>query len=113
MDIRVETRLNTETVGQSQLQKEPGTDLAIQRPSDMTVRHTVMVVDDDSNILDFLVKVLGNDYFVISTDSGSQALNLLRNNDPDLVVSDIMMADIDGIELCRRIKTTFPQAISL
>ena len=70
----------------------------------MTVRHTVMVVDDDSNILDFLVKVLGNDYFVISTDSGSQALNLLRNNDPDLVVSDIMMADIDGIELCRRIK---------
>ena len=55
MDIRVETRLNTETVGQSQLQKEPGTDLAIQRPSDMTVRHTVMVVDDDSNILDFLV----------------------------------------------------------
>ena len=63
-----------------------------------------MVVDDDSNILDFLVKVLGNDYFVISTDSGSQALNLLRNNDPDLVVSDIMMADIDGIELCRRIK---------
>lgn len=66
-----------------------------------------MVVDDDSNILDFLVKVLGNDYFVISTDSGSQALNLLRNNDPDLVVSDIMMADIDGIELCRRIKNDF------
>ena len=104
MDIRVETRLNTETVGQSQLQKEPGTDLAIQRPSALTGRHTGMVVDDARNILDFLVKVLGNDYFVISTDSGSQALNLLRNNDPDLVVSDIMMADIDGIELCRRIK---------
>ena len=104
MDIRVKTHLNTETVGQSQPQKEPGTNLAIQRPSAMTVRHTVMVVDDDSNILDFLIKVLGNDYFVISTDSGGQALNLLRNNDPDLVVSDIMMADIDGIELCRRIK---------
>ena len=104
MDIREETHLNTEPVGQSQPQKEPGTNLAIQRPSAMTVRHTVMIVDDDSNILDFLVKVLGNDYFVISTDSGNQALNLLRNNDPDLVVSDIMMADIDGIELCRRIK---------
>ncbi len=103
MDIREETHLNTEPVGQS-AQKEPGTNLAIQRPSAMTVRHTVMIVDDDSNILDFLVKVLGNDYFVISTDSGSQALSLPRNNDPDLVVSDIMMADIDGIELCRRIK---------
>lgn len=38
-----------------------------------------MIVDDDSNILDFLTKVLGSDYFVISTDSGGQALNLLRS----------------------------------
>lgn len=65
---------------------------------------SLLVVDDNVEILDFLVRVLGNDYFVISTESGEQALDLLRNNDIDLVVSDIMMEGIDGIELCRRIK---------
>lgn len=65
---------------------------------------SLLVVDDNVEILDFLVRVLGNDYFVISTESGEQSLDLLRNNDIDLVVSDIMMEGIDGIELCRRIK---------
>lgn len=103
--IPAKTPLNAEAVEQPLPQKETRPEAAVQQTADATVRtHTVMVVDDDSNILDFLVKMLGSDYFVISTNSGSQALNLLRSNDPDLIVSDIMMADIDGIELCRRIK---------
>ena len=68
-------------------------------------RPSVMIVDDNESILDFLAKVLSNDYFVIATSSGQQALDLLRSNAPDLIVSDIMMEGIDGIELCRRVKT--------
>ena len=66
--------------------------------------HTVLAVDDNSEILDFLTRVLGNDYSVIAATNATQALDLLRNNDVDLVVSDIMMEGIDGIELCRQIK---------
>lgn len=65
---------------------------------------SVLVVDDNAEILDFLTRILGDEWFVLSSTSGAQALELLRNNDPDIIVSDVMMEGIDGIELCRRIK---------
>jgi signal transduction histidine kinase/ligand-binding sensor domain-containing protein/DNA-binding response OmpR family regulator len=67
-------------------------------------RATIMVIDDNAEILDFLAKILGQDWFVISATSAEDALKLLQNNEPDLIVSDIMMDGMDGIELCRRIK---------
>ena len=64
----------------------------------------ILVVDDEEELLGFLAKVLGSEYSVIRASGGKQALDLLKGNMPDLIVSDIMMEDIDGIELCRRIR---------
>lgn len=69
-----------------------------------TRRYSIMVVDDEEELLGFLAKVLGSEYSVIRASGGKQALDLLKGNMPDLIVSDIMMEDIDGIELCRRIR---------
>ena len=68
-------------------------------------RYTVMLVDDNAEILDFLTRVLGERYFCIAVASSEEALLMLAKNRVDLVISDVMMDGMDGLELCRRIKT--------
>lgn len=67
--------------------------------------YTLMIVDDNPEVLDFLSKVLSTDYFVISAQSGEEALQLLDNNKIDLIISDVMMEGINGFELCGKIKS--------
>lgn len=64
-----------------------------------------MLVDDNAEILDFLTRVLGERYFCIAVASSEEALLMLAKNRVDLVISDVMMDGMDGLELCRRIKT--------
>ena len=66
--------------------------------------YSIMVVDDEEELLNFLCGILGKEYSVIRAAGGDQALELLKRNLPDLIVSDIMMAGTDGMELCRRIR---------
>ena len=69
-----------------------------------THQYSIMVVDDEEELLNFLCGILGKEYSVIRAAGGDQALELLKRNLPDLIVSDIMMAGTDGMELCRRIR---------
>lgn len=67
-------------------------------------QYAVMVVDDNPEILDFLSKILSEEYFVISALSGEEAIQILEKNNIDLIISDVMMEEMDGFELCRKIK---------
>ena len=67
-------------------------------------QYTVMAVDDNRAILDFLAKILSDEYFVISASGGAEALQIMDKNRIDLVISDVMMDEMDGFELCRLIK---------
>lgn len=65
----------------------------------------ILVVDDEMyivNILDFTLA--GEGYEVISANNGEDALRTLLKFEPDLVILDVMMPRIDGIEVCRAIK---------
>ncbi|MDR9398311.1 MAG: response regulator [Salibacter sp.] len=67
----------------------------------------VLVVDDEPNIimsLDFLIKKAGYDLFIAR--NGTEALTIIEDERPDLIVLDIMMPDIDGFEVCRRVKSS-------
>ena len=76
-------------------------------PSRTRTDHTLLVVDDNEELL-LLISNLLAPYFRIETASdGEEALRILSRQPVDLVVSDIMMPGMDGIELCRRIKQTF------
>ncbi|WP_300703291.1 hybrid sensor histidine kinase/response regulator transcription factor [Bacteroides sp.] len=68
-------------------------------------QYAVMVVDDNPEILDFLSKILSEEYFVISALSGEEAVQILEKNKIDLVISDVMMEDMNGFELCEKIKS--------
>lgn len=67
--------------------------------------HTILVVEDNDDLRTFLVAELGKTYRVLEAPNGVEAEKLVVTELPDLVVSDVMMPLMDGLELCRRIKS--------
>lgn len=67
----------------------------------------ILVVDDDRTLRITLTRALENmGYQVEQVSSGAEALEACVKNPPDLVVSDVMMPQMDGIEFCRRLRAT-------
>jgi PAS domain S-box-containing protein len=68
-------------------------------------RGRVLIVDDDRKILELLVDLLELEgYEIASAADGAEALELAQSFDPDVVVSDVVMPVVGGLELCRRLK---------
>jgi two-component system, cell cycle response regulator len=68
---------------------------------------TILIVDDNEDILEFLGKILNLKYTILKAKNGNEALKMLNNQVVQLVLSDIMMPVMDGLELCKVIKTNF------
>jgi two-component system sensor histidine kinase/response regulator len=65
----------------------------------------ILVVDDDENILNLERTILeGKGFEVTAAGSGSQALDILSKQPFDLILLDVMMPEIDGFTVCRKIK---------
>lgn len=65
----------------------------------------ILIVDDDSNITAVLKRGLGYEGYTVETASDGEAgLELARERRPDLVILDIMMPGLDGLEVCRRLR---------
>ncbi|HKG79370.1 MAG TPA: response regulator, partial [Pyrinomonadaceae bacterium] len=68
-------------------------------------RGRVLIVDDDRKILDLLVDLLELEGYVVTTAAdGAEAIDLALSFHPDIVVSDVVMPLVGGLELCRRLK---------
>jgi two-component system, cell cycle response regulator len=65
----------------------------------------LLLVDDEEEILDLLERILQHKYAVLKTQNGQEALQALTSNAVQLIISDVMMPDMDGFELCTRIKS--------
>ena len=66
---------------------------------------TILIVEDEERIRQFLQRGLGFEgYRVEAAADGSTALELARDNPPDLVLLDLMLPGIDGLEVCRRLR---------
>jgi putative two-component system response regulator len=65
---------------------------------------TVLVVDDTEANIDILMDIIGEEYDVMVSMDGEDALETVVEDAPDLILLDIMMPDIDGFEVCRRLK---------
>lgn len=71
----------------------------------MDTKKTIMVVDDNPDIITIVKTILeGRGYTVFSASSGPVLLNMLPNHKSDLIILDIMMPEMDGLEVLTRLK---------
>ena len=80
------------------MKTEEKSEKSLKRPS-------ILLVEDDKGMMDFLTKCLKRDYSILSASDGKEALDVLKNKNIDLVVSDVMMPEMDGFELTAFIKS--------
>lgn len=67
----------------------------------------ILLADDDSSILMLLSDVLGDSgYTVVTASSGEESLNILKSQSFDMIILDIMMKGMSGLEVCRKIRDT-------
>ena len=70
-------------------------------------RPLILIVEDSEDVRIYLKDLLKNDYNILEAENGVNGLESAAQNSPDLIISDIMMPSMDGIEFCRRIKTNW------
>lgn len=67
--------------------------------------YTILIVDDNIDFMNFLGSSLSNEYYILTASNGKKAIDVLRNESPDLIISDVMMPEMDGLQLCTAVKT--------
>lgn len=73
-------------------------------PEDAPDRPVLLVVEDNEDVRAYLRRHLADDYHLIEAGDGAEGLDTARTEDPDLVLTDRMMPEMDGVELCRKIR---------
>lgn len=69
------------------------------------IKPSILLVDDQKEMVDFISNDLSKDYVVLKASDGLKALEVLKKERVHLVISDVMMPKMDGFELCKQIKT--------
>jgi len=68
-------------------------------------RKTLLIVEDDVDLREFIVKYLSGSYNIKQAENGLVGLEMAIKVLPDLVISDVMMPELDGLDFCRRLKS--------
>lgn len=68
---------------------------------------TIMVVEDNADMRRYIVSILSERYNVVEASDGKEGLKVLLSNDVHIIISDLMMSGMDGLELAKRIKDNF------
>lgn len=64
------------------------------------------MVDDEPGIVNFLcIKLRSAGFDVITTTSGAEAIDLVRNQEPDIILLDVLMPDVNGMDVLNRVRT--------
>lgn len=69
----------------------------------------ILVIDDDIEFRDYISALLKkNGYYVKTTDSGKIALNISKTVIPNLIITDLIMPEMDGLEIIKEFKNQYP-----
>lgn len=75
------------------------------RPESSLTQYTILLAEDNAEVRDLIADCLVDDYKVIQFSNGVDALKHMKNEIPDLIISDIMMPGMDGLQLCTAVKS--------
>jgi DNA-binding response OmpR family regulator len=67
-------------------------------------KQSILVVDDEQHVRELLKRILEEEYDVILANNGKEALEKFKGEKPDLIISDIRMPEIDGLQLLQDIR---------
>lgn len=73
--------------------------------SEEPAKASLLIIDDNNDIRSYLKELFEKDYNVITAEDGKAGLEITRKKLPDLVVSDVMMPEMDGLEFCQEVKS--------
>ena len=80
-------------------------DESVQTPDGIqSSRPLLLIVDDEIEMQSFLADILHSDYKILTATNGKEAIEIAVNEIPDIIVSDVMMPEIDGIEFTEKIR---------
>lgn len=77
----------------------------IENLSIKTKENTLLLIDDNQEILDYLKDILSDSYTILMANDGDEGFKIASTEIPDLIVSDVMMPGKDGITLCKELKS--------
>jgi signal transduction histidine kinase/ligand-binding sensor domain-containing protein/DNA-binding response OmpR family regulator len=66
----------------------------------------ILIVEDNEDIRSYIHSILGIQYAIEEAENGAIAIEMVALNDYDLIISDLMMPEMDGIEMCKRLKSS-------
>lgn len=69
-------------------------------------RKKILIVEDNADIRNYIKSILGSNYSIEEAENGLVGWDLIHANEFDLVISDLMMPEMDGIEMCKRMKAS-------
>lgn len=99
---------NTENIGYTILSSDEVAETSDQEKTTETLHtSTLLLVEDNDDLLGLMIRLLQGKYHILKANNGLEALDVLGKEEVDLIVSDVMMPGMDGMELCRQVKTTF------
>lgn len=88
----------------SEVNLERGNEETTDDPTDREMLPLLLVIDDYQDVLEFLTLSLEADFRILRASHGKEGLEMAIQHVPDVIVSDVMMPEMDGIELCQLIK---------
>lgn len=74
------------------------------KPSSKAIKEKILVVDDDDDVRILLRHILSENYSVLEARNGKEGFDEAKSKNPDLILSDILMPEMDGIQFCTKIK---------
>lgn len=80
-------------------------DTAYEEESEDKNQPLLLLIDDNDDVLSFMQLSLESDYRIVTADNGTSGMELANRHVPDIIICDVMMPVMDGIEYCRRIKS--------
>ncbi len=80
------------------------TNALIEQKSQSTKERSILVMEDNDDMLSFLAEQLGKTYEVFTANNGKEGFELAIDQVPDLIISDVLMPEADGITTTRRLK---------
>ena len=78
--------------------------IQLEQEQEQDSMHTVLVVDDNQDMRNFLINILNKDYHVLSASDGEEAKRIISSQPINLLVTDLMMPKVDGLELTQFVK---------